>query len=101
MVAVAPGSHGKPRPFVVVQADQFVGHPSVTLLLVTSAILSTPLYRITVDPAPGNGLRKVSQIAVDKAVTLPRAKVGQAIGRLDADVMTRVTRALAGWLGIA
>jgi len=38
---------------------------------------------------------------VDKALTLPREKVGKTIGRLDDDVMIRVTRALAMWLGIA
>jgi mRNA interferase MazF len=101
VVAVAPGDYGKPRPFVVVQADQFAGHPSVTVLLVSSDIKAAPLFRITLDPSPSNGLRTVCQIAVDKVMTLPRAKVARVIGELDADVMTRVTRALAGWLGIA
>lgn len=101
MVAVASGAMGKPRPFVVIQANQFGEHPTVSLLMVTSTIVSAPLFRITVDPSTGNGLRRVSQIAVDKIVTLPREKVDQVIGRIDPDVMTRVTRALAAWLGIA
>jgi mRNA interferase MazF len=37
---------------------------------------------------------------VDKVLTLPREKIGATIGRLDDDVMIRVTRALAMWLGV-
>jgi mRNA interferase MazF len=101
VVAVAPGAMGKPRPFVVIQANQFGEHPTISLLMVTSTVVSAPLFRITVDPSTGNGLRRVSQIAVDKIVTLPREKVDHVIGRIDPDAMTRVTRALAAWLGIA
>jgi hypothetical protein len=32
---------------------------------------------------------------VDKAITFPRDKVRKAIGRLDEEIMIRVTRALA------
>jgi mRNA interferase MazF len=103
VVAVFPGSDygGKPRPFVVLQADQFGEHPSLTLALITSELHTAPLFRLTVDPSPGNGLRVVSQICVDKILTVPRDKVGKVIGQMDADVMVRVNRALAGWLGIA
>ncbi len=38
---------------------------------------------------------------VDKLITVPRDKVGAAIGRLEDEVMLRVGRALAVWLGIA
>jgi mRNA interferase MazF len=103
VVAVFPGSDygGKPRPFVVLQADPFAEHPSVTMALITSELHTAPLFRLTVDPSPGNGLRAVSQICVDKILTVPREKVGKVIGQLDADIMLRVNRALAGWLGIA
>ena len=37
---------------------------------------------------------------VDKVLTLPREKIGATIGGLDDDVMIRVTRALAMWLGV-
>jgi mRNA interferase MazF len=101
VVAVAPGEFGKPRPHVVVQTNQFSDHPTITVLQVTSAITAAPLFRITVDPSVGNGLRAVSQIAVDKIMTLPRGRFGRVIGELDSDTMTRVTRALAVWLAVA
>jgi mRNA interferase MazF len=95
------GDYGKPRPAVVVQSDLFnETHPSITLLPLTSTIIDAPLLRLTIDPGRANGLRRVSQVMVDKLLTLPRDKVGDTIGRLDEDVMIRVTRALAMWLGI-
>lgn len=95
------GDYDKPRPAVVVQSDLFnETHPSVTLLPLTSTIVDVPLVRLTIDPGRENGLSRVSQVMVDKAITFPRDKVGETIGRLDEEVMIRVTRALAMWLGI-
>lgn len=95
------GDYGKPRPAVVVQSNVFnETHPSVMLVPLTSTIVDAPLLRLTIDPGRGNGLTRVSQVMVDKVLTLPRGKLGKPIGRLDDDVMVRVTRALAMWLGI-
>jgi mRNA interferase MazF len=74
---------------------------SVTLCLVTSTLLDAPVFRITVDPSPENGLRRISQIQVDKIMTMPRARVGRVIGRLDDATMLRVNRALAVFVGMA
>lgn len=103
MITVAlPGDYGKPRPALVVQADLFNStHRSITLLPLTSTVVDAPLFRMTIDPSRGNGLTRVSQIMVDKVITVPRDKVGAAIGRLEDEVMLRVGRALAVWLGIA
>jgi mRNA interferase MazF len=95
------GDYGKPRPAVIVQADLFnETHPSITLLPLTSTIVDAPLLRLTIDPVRANGLSRVSQVMVDKVLTLPRDKIGDTIGHLDDDVMIRVTRALAMWLSI-
>jgi mRNA interferase MazF len=95
------GDYGKPRPALIVQSDLFnETHPSISLLPLTSTIVDSPLLRLTIDPARGNGLSRVSQVMVDKVLTLPREKIGATIGRLDDDVMLRVTRALAMWLGV-
>ena len=72
-----------------------------TVAPVTSTILDTPLFRVTVEPSRRNGLRLVSQIMVDKITTVRRQRLGQTIGRLEEDVMLRVSRALALWFGIA
>ena len=102
LVTIAlPGSYGKPRPALIIQSDLFDEHPSMTILPVTSELRDTPLFRITIEPADGNGLRKRSQVMVDKAQTVPREKVGETFGRLDDTTMLSVTRALTVFLGFA
>ena len=100
LVAVQ-GDYGKPRPAVVIQSDLFnETHSSVTVVPLTTAIVDAPLFRLTVDPSSGNGLRAVSQIMVDKLTTVRRDRVGREIGRLDDRTMTLVGRAVTLWLGI-
>ena len=97
-----PGDFGKPRPALVVQSDLFnADHATVSVLPITSAIIGTPVFRITLEPSAANGLRKVSQIMVDKIVSMKREKIGEAFGRLDDETMLRVNRALTVWLGVA
>jgi mRNA interferase MazF len=62
---------------------------------------AAPLLRISLEPSTDNGLRKKSQVMVDKAQTLPRNKIGAIIGRLHSDSLIAVDRALAVFLGIA
>ncbi len=100
-VAVA-GDYGKPRPGLIVQADLFNDtHASITILPLTNTVVDAPLFRITIDPSRHNGLTRVSQIMVDKALTVPRDRLGKTIGRIDDDLMVRVNRALSVWLGFA
>jgi mRNA interferase MazF len=95
-----PGDYGKPRPALVVQSDAFRTE-SVTVLRLTSDLHTAPLIRITVAPTVENGLARPSQIMVDKAVSVPRAKIGQRIGRVYPATMHEVDRALARFLGLA
>lgn len=91
-----------PPPALIVQADLFnETHASVTVVPVTSTLVDAPLFRLTVEPSPGNGLRSLSQLMVDKVTTVSRARIAQTIGRLKDDLMLRVSRALALWVGIA
>ena len=99
-VAVS-GDLGKPRPALIIQADAFAGHPSVTVLLLTSALVDAPLLRLTVAPDPANGLRQPSQVMIDKAMTVRREKIGRTFGRLNVDAMLEVERRLTVFLGIA
>jgi mRNA interferase MazF len=102
VVVTMQGDYGKPRPALIVQSDLFNDtHASITVAPVTSTIVDTPLFRVTVEPSRRNGLRLVSQIMVDKVTTVRRQRLGQTIGRLEEDVMLRVSRALALWFGIA
>ena len=95
------GDFGKPRPALVIQADAFADHATVTVLLVSSALIDAPLLRLTVDPQEANGLDRRSQVMIDKAMTILRTKIGGACGRLDGDAMVEVERRLAVFLGIA
>lgn len=95
------GDLGKPRPALVIQADQFDQHATVTVLPVTSTTVAAPLLRISVRPDASNGLQKTSQIMVDKAMTVKRDKVGPTFGRIDVDSLVEVERSLAVFLGIA
>jgi mRNA interferase MazF len=94
------GDYGKPRPALVVQDDAFDAHPSITVLPLTGELHDAPLFRVTVDPSKRTGLKKASQVMVDKATTVPRAKLGQRIGSLDAGSMEEVSAALRAFLGL-
>ena len=102
VVVALAGDYGKPRPALVVQADLFNEvHASITVVPVTSTIIDAPLFRLTVTPSPGNGWRALSQLMIDKVTTVPRARLGPAIGLVEDDVLIQVSRALALWVGIA
>jgi mRNA interferase MazF len=98
---VVQGDFGKPRPALVIQADHFDMHATVTVLPVTSTLVAAPLLRVTVSPSAENGLQKPSQVMVDKAVTVNQDKVGQAFGRIGAETLVEIERCLAVFLGIA
>jgi len=102
LVTVAmQGDFGKPRPALVIQADLFSEHTSVTVLPITSTLVEAPLLRITLQPNSENGLKKPSQVMVDKIMTVRRDKVGPAFGHIDADALVQIERCLALFLGIA
>lgn len=101
MPVAIPGDFGKPRPALVIQSDQFDGTATVTVLLLSGTLVDAPLIRLDVEPSPDNGLRKRSQVMVDKAMTVKRDKLGEPFGRLDDGTMVAVTRSLALFLGFA
>lgn len=98
LVTIAlPGDFGKPRPALVIQFDQT---GTVTVLLVSGTLVDAPLIRTTIEPTPTNGLRKQSQVMVDKAMSVKRDRIGTTIGHLDAEAMLAITRALAVFFAI-
>jgi mRNA interferase MazF len=94
------GDYGKPRPALVIQSDLLTGLGSVVVCPVTSEIRDAA-FRVTVEPSPANGLRTLSQVMVDKLSTLPRSKLGEPFGQLDAGRLKAVERALLLVVGIA
>jgi len=100
VTVVTSGDYGKPRPALIVQTNAYAEHPSITVLPLTSELHDMPLLRITVEPGEGTGLRLRSQVMVDKAVTIPRTKIGNRMGQLDEATLSSVGRALAVFLGV-
>ncbi|MGD0563684.1 MAG: type II toxin-antitoxin system PemK/MazF family toxin [Roseiarcus sp.] len=95
------GDYGKPRPALVVQSDLFAELPSVVICPLTTTIRTdADQFRLDVEPSPRNGLRELSQIAIDKITVVPSAKIGAVIGAADDALLLRVNRALALFLSI-
>lgn len=96
-----PGDFAKPRLVLVIQSDQFDMTATVTVLLLSSTLVYAPLIRQAVEATPENGLRKRSQIMIDKAMTVKRARLDKPFGHVDDDTMISVNRLLALFLGFA
>jgi mRNA interferase MazF len=101
VTVVMSGDFGKPRPALVIQSDHFDATATVAVLLISSTLVDAPLIRLAVEPSAENGLRKPSQVMIDKAMTVRRDRVGAPFGRLEADTMVAVNRSLALFLGFA
>ena len=101
VVVSAPGDYGKPRPAVIVQTDALdESHASVIVCLISSRLVGAPLLRLDVVPSASNGLRRASQVMVDKIVTLRRDRIAQRIGALDKEALGKLNRMLALVLGL-
>lgn len=102
VIVAAAGDHGKPRPAVIVQTDAFPeSHGSVVVYQMTSELVDAPDFRVTIEPSRENGLRATSQVMADKPVTIRRERVGQSIGHLGDEDVTRLNVALAFVMGLA
>jgi mRNA interferase MazF len=100
-MAVLPGAYGKPRPVVIIQADTVEQPNSLTVLPLTDEIIPDETLRVMIEASAGNGLPSRSQVMINQTITIRAKRVGQQIGRLSADDMSAVNRALAIFLGFA
>ena len=94
-------SAGKPRPAVILQEDRFDSTSSITLCVFTTDQTEAPLLRMLVEPTDRNGLSSASRLMVDKVTTVPKARLGKRIGKLNDEDMTRLNRVLTVFLGLA
>ena len=92
---------GKPRPIVIVQDDSFDATDSITICAFTTDETEAPLFRLPVEPNERNGLRAACRLMVDKITTVPKAKIGEHIGRLDDEDILRLNQAVLVFLGLA
>jgi len=102
VTVAAPGDYGKPRPAVVIQGDILnqANARSTIVALMTSTVVDAPLLRLTINPTEVNGLKKPSQVQVNRILTLPTEKVGQYIGQLTETEIATLNRILAIVIGL-
>ena len=100
VIVATAGDGGKPYPAMVVQADPFDLHPTVIVLPLTLDLHDAPLFRVNVHSGGRTGLLRDSQIMVDKATTVPRARIGTRVGKVDATTLQEIDQALRGFLGL-
>lgn len=102
VVTVATGGDsGKPRPAVIVQSDDLPPTETVLVCLVTSTLTGHSIYRLLLEPTKQNGLRRPSEVMVDKVQLTRRHKVGATIGALSDTDMLTLSRMLAVVMGLA
>jgi mRNA interferase MazF len=101
IVIVAYGELGRPRPVVIVQADE-LGDNTMTVVAcpVTSELTDKLSIRPVVEPDEANGLRVRSQIMTDRILAVPRERVRQVIGQVDRHTGDHLDRALLLVLGL-
>lgn len=99
----AGGRHyaGKPRPVLILQDDRFDATASITVCPLTTDPTDIPLLRIALDPSDANGLAEPSRIMLDTVTTMPRAKLGDRLGRVADSDMAALSRGLVVFLGLA
>ena len=101
VVATRGAYTGKPRPALVVQSDLFnPTHASISICPITSDCVDAPLFRLTLPPGSRTGLKRVSQIMIDKIVSVPRAAISGEIGECDASELEAVDHGLRRWLDL-
>jgi mRNA interferase MazF len=89
------GDYGKTRPAILIQNDVLAEVlESRTVCLLTSDVVLAPRLRVSIEPNASNGLRRLSQVQVEKVVTLPAGKVRGPIGALTREQMREVDRRL-------
>lgn len=102
LVALA-GDYGKPRPALIVQNDLLTegGCDSVVVCPMTSDLTAIVSFRIAVEPDVRNGLRRRSEVMVEKVAGVPRQRLHDVIGRLEHEQIRAVDEALMLVLGFA
>ena len=100
-MAGGPDYAGKPRPAVILQDDRFDRTSSITICAFTTDPTDAPLFRLPVEPNERNGLRAACRLMADKITTVPKARLGSRVGRLDEEDVVRLNRAIIVFLGLA
>lgn len=101
VIAVFPGELGKPRPAIVMQANDFlVSYTTVLSCPLTTHLLDALLLRPLIEPTPENGLQHSSQVMVEKITPVRKEAIGQRVGQITDSDIRRIEIALAYVTGL-
>lgn len=100
VICAIAGDYGKPRPAIIVQSGLFSMHASFTVCPITSHLVKAPLFRLLISPDADNGLKVVSQIMIDKIMTIHKDKIHQKIGYISKEQLKEINQALKYWLSL-
>lgn len=86
---------------IVLQDDRFGAMLTVTVCPLTRSAITSVYARPEIAPSAANGLVKTTRAMVDKVTTVPKAKLGQRLGRIEAAELARIEHAVRAFLGMA
>ena len=95
VLAAAAGDFGKPRPWLVVQADVFnaTERPGSVLVCPFTTHEEPAAYRVPFDLPAGDSIRR-SWVMADKLTAMRRARIGAWIARASTEQLLAVDAAL-------
>lgn len=99
-VVIVALSGDKPRPALVVQADDLIKSETVLVCPFTSGLEFAAPHRVVIEPTENNGLRAPSVLMTEKMKAVRRDKCGEPIGRLASADMAAIDGQLAFILGL-
>lgn len=91
---------GKPRPWLVLQADDFLDDPFSITVAMISTMADAALFRVSISPNATNGLEEASFVLADKIITLRATLVSRIAGSIDRSCMIQVENAVRMWLDL-
>jgi len=102
VLAAAAGDYGKPRPWLVVQADKFnsADRPDSILVCPFTTHQDVASYRVPVH-LPHGDTDRASWVMVDKLMAIKRERIRSVVARLSRQELARVEIAMTDLLGFA
>lgn len=101
VLAAAAGDFGKPRPWLVVQADKYnrCDRPDSILVCPFTSHQETLAFRIAVN-LPYGGAERASWVMADKLMAVKRERIRAVIGRVSQQELSAVELAISDLLGL-
>jgi mRNA interferase MazF len=90
----------KPRPALVIQAEEYRLTETDILALITTNENAASVLRLPVKADESNGLQQDGFICLDKLMAIPMANLGKCYGKVSDEVMREVSTRLIKILGI-